>query len=187
MQLARAILFSLDEQRNVTTRPIKGTRPASADPRELLNSAKDHAELTMIVDLLRNDLGRVSKGMAACGSLSRASSRATPPSTTPPPPSPASCTPAKHSSTCSALSCPAVRSPGAPKVRAMQIIDELEPVRRGPYTGAIGYIHGESACFNIAIRTLLIEAGQNGQGRVDYSRGGIVADSHPPASTGITR
>jgi para-aminobenzoate synthetase component 1 len=73
---------------------------------------------------------------------------------------------------------------GAPKVRAMQIIDELEPVRRGPYTGAIGYIHGDTACFNIAIRTLLIESGTDdasrGRGHVDYSvGGGIVADSTP--------
>ena len=69
---------------------------------------------------------------------------------------------------------------GAPKVRAMQIIDELEPVRRGPYTGAIGYIHGHTACFNIAIRTMLAETDAHGQGRVDYGvGGGIVADSTP--------
>ncbi|HEY2157722.1 MAG TPA: chorismate-binding protein, partial [Isosphaeraceae bacterium] len=67
---------------------------------------------------------------------------------------------------------------GAPKIRAMEIIDELEPIRRGVYTGAIGYygLGGRSA-FNIAIRTLLIEGG-----RVHYQvGGGIVADSDPAA------
>jgi para-aminobenzoate synthetase component 1 len=70
---------------------------------------------------------------------------------------------------------------GAPKVRAMQIIDELEPVRRGPYCGAIGYVHGRQSAFNIAIRTMLIE--QRGEeGRVDFAvGGGIVADSEPEA------
>ena len=76
---------------------------------------------------------------------------------------------------------------GAPKIRAMQVIDELEPVRRGPYCGAIGYIgdHG-IACFNIAIRTALLQ-GRSVDGRcdeasgtLDYSAGaGIVADSQP--------
>jgi para-aminobenzoate synthetase component 1 len=67
---------------------------------------------------------------------------------------------------------------GAPKIRAMQIIDELEPVRRGPYTGAIGWIgRGGSARFNIAIRTAIIERDQ-----VSFQvGGGIVADSDPQA------
>jgi len=71
---------------------------------------------------------------------------------------------------------------GAPKVRAMQIIDELEPVRRGPYCGAIGYIHGRKAQFNVAIRTLQVEMYAQQRGRVDFSvGGGIVADSDPQA------
>jgi para-aminobenzoate synthetase component 1 len=177
------LFFSLDGQRNVTTRPIKGTRPASADPHELLNSAKDHAELTMIVDLLRNDLGRV----CAYGSVRV------------PEPRVIESHPTVHHTAATVTGklhpsktlidllravMPGGSITGAPKVRAMQIIDELEPVRRGPYTGAIGYIHGDTACFNIAIRTLLIESGTDdasrGRGHVDYSvGGGIVADSTP--------
>jgi para-aminobenzoate synthetase component 1 len=67
---------------------------------------------------------------------------------------------------------------GAPKIRAMEIIDELEPNGRGAYTGAIGYLgHGGRAFFNIAIRTLLVEGD-----RVSYQvGGGIVADSSPEA------
>ncbi len=70
---------------------------------------------------------------------------------------------------------------GAPKVRAMQIIDELEPVRRGPYCGSMGYLsanHG--SCLNIAIRTMLLEQISEQQCRIDYSvGGGIVSDSDP--------
>ena len=67
---------------------------------------------------------------------------------------------------------------GAPKIRAMQIIDELEPTRRNLYTGAIGYLsQGGSSAFNIAIRTMLVEGRQ-----VSYQvGGGIVADSDPQA------
>src|SRR4029077_3301282 len=67
---------------------------------------------------------------------------------------------------------------GAPKIRAMEIIDELEPTRRSLYTGAIGYFsRGGTSAFNIAIRTLLVEAG-----RVSFQvGGGIVADSDPEA------
>ncbi len=174
------LFFSLDEKRNVITRPIKGTRPARVDPRELMDSAKDHAELTMIVDLLRNDLGRV----CAYGSVKV------------PQPRVIESHPTVHHTAATVTGTlhpsktlidllravmPGGSITGAPKVRAMQIIDELEPVRRGPYTGAIGYIHRDTARFNIAIRTLLIETGQDGHGHVDYAvGGGIVADSTPP-------
>lgn len=173
------LFFSIDRHRNVITRPIKGTRPASVDPRELLQSAKDTAELTMIVDLLRNDLGRV----CAYGSVRV------------PEPRVIETHPTVHHTTATVTGTlhpskslidliralmPGGSITGAPKVRAMQIIDELEPVRRGPYTGAIGYVHGDTACFNIAIRTMLIETGEDSRGRVDYSvGGGIVADSTP--------
>ncbi len=173
------LFFSLDRNRQIITRPIKGTRPATADPSELLNSAKDAAELTMIVDLLRNDLGRV----CAYGSVRV------------PEPRVIETHPTIHHTTATVTGqlhesktltdliravMPGGSITGAPKVRAMQIIDELEPVTRGPYTGAIGYIHGETACFNIAIRTMLIEADGQGDGRVDYAvGGGVVADSTP--------
>lgn len=173
------LFFSLDKDRNVVTRPIKGTRPAWADPRDLLDSAKDTAELTMIVDLLRNDLGRV----CAYGSVRVPEPRAI------------ETHPTVHHTTATVTGrlhpsktlidliravMPGGSITGAPKVRAMQIIDELEPVRRGPYTGAIGYVHGDTACFNIAIRTMLVETDRAGCGRVDYAvGGGVVADSTP--------
>ncbi len=173
------LFFSLDGDRHVVTRPIKGTRRAAVDVRELLDSDKDAAELTMIVDLLRNDLGRV------CG---YGSVRVPEPRTL-------ESHPTVHHTTATVTGklhpskglidliravMPGGSITGAPKVRAMEIIDELEPVSRGPYTGAIGYIHGETASFNIAIRTMLVETGRDGCGRVDYAvGGGIVADSTP--------
>lgn len=162
--------------RNVVTRPIKGTRPATASPDELRDSAKDAAELHMIVDLLRNDLGRV----CAFGSIDVKEPRVI------------ETHPTVHHGVATVTgtlhdrygladllraTLPGGSITGAPKVRAMQIIDELEPVRRGPYCGAIGFIHGDRACFNIAIRTLLLEDNQ-----LDlHVGGGIVADSDPAA------
>ena len=173
------LFFRLDRDRRVVTRPIKGTRPACVDPDELLRSAKDAAELTMIVDLLRNDLGRVCDyGTVRVPEPRMIETHPTVHHTT------ATVTGKLHESRTlidliRALM-PGGSITGAPKVRAMQIIDELEPVRRGPYTGAIGYVLGDAACFNIAIRSLLIETDARGLGRVDYNvGGGIVADSDP--------
>ncbi len=173
------LFFSLDDQGRVITRPIKGTRPASVDPQVLLDSEKDTAELTMIVDLLRNDLGRVCD----YGSV-----RVTEPRVI-------ESHPTVHhtAATIAGILHPSMNLTdllravmpggsitGAPKVRAMQIIDELEPVRRGPYTGAIGYVHDGTACFNIAIRTMLVQQDATGHGQVDYNvGGGIVSDSVP--------
>lgn len=167
----------------VITRPIKGTRPASIPAAELRDSAKDAAELNMIIDLMRNDLGRVCD----YGSVRVAQPRTI------------ESHPTVHHGVATVTgrlhaekdlfdllraTLPGGSITGAPKVRAMQIIDELEPVCRGPYCGAIGMIHGQSMRLNIAIRTMLIE--QHGQvldhGRVDFSvGGGIVADSTPAA------
>jgi para-aminobenzoate synthetase component 1 len=169
----------------VTTRPIKGTAPASVDPATLRDSAKDTAELTMIVDLLRNDLGRVCD----VGSV-----RVDEPRTI-------ESHPTVHHGVATITgrlhhrmglidlfraTLPGGSITGAPKVRAMQIIEALEPVRRGPYCGAIGYIRGGAhrarACFNLAIRTVMLEQDQHGRGRADFSvGGGIVADSSPEA------
>jgi len=173
------LFFRLDRDGAVTTRPIKGTRPASADPEELLGSAKDAAELTMIVDLLRNDLGRVCDyGSVRVPEARVLETHPTVHHTT------ATVTgklhPSKTVSDLLKAVMPGGSITGAPKVRAMQIIDELEPVRRGPYTGAIGYIQGGTACFNIAIRSMLVESDEQGAGRVDFGvGGGIVADSTP--------
>ena len=164
--------------RDVMTRPIKGTRPASANPAELRGSLKDTAELNMIIDLMRNDLGRVCD----YGSV-----RVTGPRTI-------ESHPTVHHGVATIegrlheskdivdllrATIPGGSVTGAPKVRAMQIIDELEPVRRGPYCGCIGYLSRDSAQLSIAIRTMLIDTLAR---RVDFSvGGGVVADSQPAA------
>ena len=177
--------------RRVTTRPMKGTRPGGADPDELRGAEKDRAELNMIIDLMRNDLGRVCE----FGTIQVEEPREI----------------ERHGgerggvlqavATISGVlreSCgledlliaafPAGSVTGAPKIRAMQIIEELEPVERGPYCGAFGYISDcGNAAFNVAIRTALVsgklETGCEQQdlfadATLDYHIGaGIVADS----------
>lgn len=165
----------------IMTRPIKGTRPRGASPEEdarladeLRSSAKDNAELTMIVDLERNDLGRVCRyGTVRVDGPFKIESYAQ----------------VHHLVARISGRLRGDRGPidivramfpggsitGAPKVRAMEVIDELEPTRRGLYTGAIGYYSFGASAFNIAIRTMLIEGD-----RVSFQvGGGIVADSVP--------
>ena len=166
------------------TRPIKGTRPRGATPEadacraaELRASAKDMAEHLMIVDLERNDLGRV----AAPGTVHVPEFAAL-----------ESYRQVHHlTSTVTATrraevgleallraTFPGGSITGAPKVRSMEIIDELEPVTRGVYTGAIGYIsaHGRID-LNVAIRTITLAAGV-----AHFHVGGaIVHDSQPEA------
>lgn len=164
----------------VETRPIKGTRPRSIDPvqdaangAELLASAKDRAENLMIVDLLRNDLGR----SCAIGSVkvpelfslesypnvhhmvSSVTGRLAP---------------GKDALDLIAGSFPGGSITGAPKIRAMQIIDELEPSRRALYCGSLLYVdvRGEMDS-SIAIRSLLVKDGQV----CCWGGGAVVADS----------
>ncbi|HET9251633.1 MAG TPA: aminodeoxychorismate synthase component I [Candidatus Eisenbacteria bacterium] len=166
----------------IETWPIKGTRPRGATAEddahlvaELRASAKDRAENVMIVDLERNDLGRVCE----VGSVAV----------------PALCDVATHSNVhhlesrvegrlrADASPVDVIRAlfpggsiTGAPKIRAVEIIDELEPVRRGVYTGAIGYWDDSGDCdWNIAIRTISIVRGA----AYFHAGGGIVADSTP--------
>ncbi|CAI0737747.1 aminodeoxychorismate synthase component 1 [Serratia ficaria] len=172
------------EQQRIQTRPIKGTLPRLADAAQdaaqaerLAHSPKDRAENLMIVDLLRNDIGRVAlPGSVRVPQLFAvepfpavhhlvSTITATLPETTP--------------ATDLLRACfPGGSITGAPKVRAMAIIEELEPQRRNAYCGSIGYL---SACgtmdTNIAIRTLIAE-----NGRIHCSAGGgIVADSQEQA------
>jgi para-aminobenzoate synthetase component I len=165
----------------IETRPIKGTRPRGRDPRDdqlladaLMSSEKDRAENVMIVDLARNDLGRVARyGTVTVESLCELERH-----------------PGVHHlvSTVSAqlrsgtgpadvvrAAFPPGSVTGAPKVRAMEIIDELEPVRRGPYCGAIGWFQGADLDLSVAIRTF-VAAGE----RLHLHVGGAVtADSDP--------
>ena len=166
----------------VTVRPLAGTRPRGATPEAdrllaegLLADPKERAEHVMLIDLGRNDVGRVAAigtveltdvmsieryshvmhltsnvtGRLAAGTTAFDALRA--------------CLPAGTVS-------------GAPKIRAMEIIDELEPVRRGPYAGAVGYIDfGGAMDTCIALRTIVVAGGR----AYVQSGAGIVADSVP--------
>jgi para-aminobenzoate synthetase component 1 len=166
----------------LVTRPIKGTRPRGWTPEddarlaaELAASPKDRAELTMIVDLERNDLGRVCRyGTVRVSEPLTVETFAqvhhlvaTVEGRTRPGVGPVDVVRAVF---------PGGSITGAPKIRAMEVIDELEPTRRGLYTGAIGYFsRGGASAFNIAIRTMTVEGGF-----VRYQvGGGIVTDSDP--------
>lgn len=176
----------------VSTRPMKGTRPGSSDPRVLERSEKDRAELNMIIDLMRNDLGRVCRfgtirvdahrsierhGKDQSSSILQAtgvvSGRVR---------GSISLADVMHAAF------PGGSITGAPKLRAMQIIEELEVSPRGIYCGSIGYIDdaGRSQ-FNIAIRTAIVKGSLGNAARDDIDAGtisfrvgaGIVADSDP--------
>ena len=176
--------FVTVEGRDVVTRPVKGTRrrrsDATEDARiraELLASPKDRAENVMIVDLLRNDLGRVCEpGTVAAPEICALESFATVHhlvSTV------TGRLRAGHDAFDLLEACfPGGSITGAPKRRAMQIIDALEPHRREVYCGAIGYCSAAGRMdMNLPIRTTLVA---NGELRF-YAGGGIVADSSPEA------
>jgi para-aminobenzoate synthetase component 1 len=151
----------------VATDPIKGTRPRGrtreedrALAAELLCSAKDRAENVMIVDVLRNDLGRVCRpGTVRVPRLCRLERTAAVQhlvSTVT-----GSLAPGHDPFDLLAASFPGGSITGAPKIRAMMLLEELEPVRRGPYTGAIGWIGPDGAmATSIAIRTLVADGGR---------------------------
>ena len=191
LRLPHSAILSLSPERflslndkQIETRPIKGTRPRCADPiadrqqaDDLQNAEKDRAENLMIVDLLRNDIGRV----AVPGSVSVPELFVVEPF------------PAVHhlvstvraqlpddlQATDLLRACfPGGSITGAPKIRAMEIIDQLEPQRRNAWCGSIGYL---SLCgrmdTSITIRTLIAE----GQQLYCAAGGGIVADSEVQA------
>jgi para-aminobenzoate synthetase component 1 len=168
--------------KHIETRPIKGTRPRFADPSEdrrsayeLQTSAKEIAELVMITDLLRNDLGQVCEfGSVEVAEMLRLESLAQVHHLV----STVTGTLRQEIDAIAALAAcfPGGSITGAPKVRAMEIIRELEKQPRGIYCGALGWIGFDGDCsFNIAIRTLVRDGG-----RIFYQVGaGIVADSDP--------
>ena len=169
---------------HVVTRPIKGTRPRDGDPTrdaqlayELQTSAKELAELVMITDLLRNDLGKVCEyGSVQVPELAKLEKFAQ----------------VQHlvstvegrlrndvTHFAAFASCfPGGSITGAPKFRAMEIIDELEPISRGPYCGAIGYLgFNRESQLSIVIRTAICR-----DGLAHFNVGaGIVADSNAEA------
>jgi para-aminobenzoate synthetase component 1 len=172
------LFLHVDRDRHVITRPIKGTRPRSQGMEEQLrHSIKDTAELNMIIDMERNDLGRVCE----IGSV-----RVTEPRII-------EAHPTVYQGVATIegqlrndvtfvdllrATFPGGSITGAPKIRAMEIIEELEPVRRGPYCGAIGYLDSDGTMqFNIAIRTMIATKNQV---HIPVG-GGIVADSIPAA------
>jgi para-aminobenzoate synthetase component 1 len=170
------------EGRRVETSPIKGTRPRGADPvrdaelaAELLASEKDRAENVMIVDVLRNDLGRVcepgsvvTETLCALETFPQVHHLV----------STVSGTLRRGTDALDLLRAgfPGGSITGAPKIRAMEVIESLEPVRRHVYTGAIGYLDWSGdADWSIAIRTALLA-----KDALHFSAGGgIVADSDP--------
>ncbi|MBV4533813.1 aminodeoxychorismate synthase component I [Pseudomonas sp. SWRI107] len=167
-------------QGEVETRPIKGTRPRAQDPDEdarnaaqLLASPKDRSENLMIVDLLRNDIGRTCQigsvkvpelfSLESYPNVHHLVSSIT-----------GRLAPGKDALTLIGDSFPGGSITGAPKIRAMQIIDELEPTRRALYCGSLLYVdvRGEMDS-SIAIRSLLIK-----EGHVScWGGGAVVADS----------
>jgi para-aminobenzoate synthetase component 1 len=169
---------------HIRTRPIKGTRPRSADPTrdaqlayELQTSPKELAELVMITDLLRNDLGKVCEfGSVQTPELARLERFAQVQHLV----STVEGRLRKDMTHLAALAAcfPGGSITGAPKFRAMEIIDELEPLARGPYCGCHGYLgFNRESQLSITIRTAICQ-----DGLAHFSVGaGIVADSNPEA------
>ncbi|MEK7242301.1 MAG: aminodeoxychorismate synthase component I, partial [Planctomycetota bacterium] len=170
------------ESGRVQTCPIKGTRPRGTDPssdqrlmEELLHSTKDNAELTMIVDLERNDLGKVCN-YGSVKVLEKKRLEAHPTVFHLVATVGGDLYPKYDLVDLLKATFPGGSVTGAPKIRAMEIIDELEPTSRSVYTGAIGYIGLDGSMdLAIAIRTFLIK----GHSASFQAGGGIVADSRP--------
>ncbi|WP_300544341.1 aminodeoxychorismate synthase component I [Maricaulis sp.] len=174
--------------RRVEARPIKGTRRRAADPcedaalaAELAASAKDRAENLMIVDLMRNDLSRVcAPGSVVVPRLCEVETYANVHHLVSV--VEGALAPERDVYDLLAASFPPGSITGAPKVRAMEIISELEAEPRGPYCGALGWIDGDGAMdLNVMIRTAALRRTGTGWRASLRSGGGIVADSDPQA------
>jgi anthranilate synthase component 1 len=170
------------EGRQIALRPLAGTRKRGrtqeedlAMEKELLADEKEKAEHIMLVDLGRNDVGRVSEigsvevtelmGVERYSHVMHIVSNIQ-----------GSLAPGKNAFDVFRAAFPAGTVSGAPKIRAMQIIEELEPVRRGPYAGAVGYFgFSGNMDTSITIRSILIKDGK----AYVQAGAGIVADSEP--------
>ncbi|WP_374635910.1 aminodeoxychorismate synthase component I [Paracoccus sp. (in: a-proteobacteria)] len=175
------LFFRLDARGRIEARPMKGTAPRDPDPVRdaalaagLAASEKDRAENLMIVDLLRNDIGRIARigsvrvpelfAVESYATLHQMTSRVVG----------ELAQPADLGMMLRALF-PCGSITGAPKIRAMQIIREVEPFQRGVYCGSIGWMAPDgAACFSVAIRTLAVWP--DGEVRLNVG-GGIVQDS----------
>jgi len=176
------LFLGLEPDGRAFTRPIKGTRPRAGDPArdlELMRSLdadpKERAELAMVIDVERNDLGR----LAVPGSVRL----------TAPPAVETHASVHHRAATVEAKLLPGVTREalllallpsgsvtGAPKIRAMEVIADLEPVRRGLYTGAAGFVREDGGLeLGMAIRTVTLQGGRGAY----FAGGGIVADSDP--------
>lgn len=165
----------------IETRPMKGTRPRDADPvgdaelaEDLRTSPKDRAENLMIVDLLRNDISRVARvGSVKVPRLFAVESYATVHQMVSTVTGELTAPPSMASVMAALFPCGSIT--GAPKIRAMEIIAEVEPFARGVYCGAIGWMAPDGAAsFSVAIRTLSVAQG----GAVTLNvGGGVVQDS----------
>ena len=176
--------LSVTHNGTVATDPIKGTRPRGRDrdqdralARELLQSGKDRAENVMIVDVVRNDLGRVCiPGSVRVPRLCRLERTATVQhlvSTVT-----GRLAPGMDAFHLLAASFPGGSITGAPKIRAMELLEGMEPVRRGPYTGAAGWIGADGAMqTSILIRTFVAD----GARLTLHVGGGITWQSDPAA------
>jgi anthranilate synthase component 1 len=177
-------LVRSDGREQVETLPIAGTRPRGATPEEdaalaeeLLGDAKERAEHVMLVDLGRNDLGRVcrygSVKVTDLMRIERYSHVMHIVSTVQ-----GRLAPGRTPLDALASTLPMGTASGAPKIRAMEIIDELEPVRRGPYAGAFGYLAVSGAMdMALTLRTVVVTGG-----KLHLQAGcGVVADSDPAA------
>ena len=176
--------FLLRQENYLETRPIKGTRPRGRNPeedeaqrQELVASPKDDAELSMIVDLLRNDLGKVCrartvrvkehKRLEAYQNVYHLVSIVT-----------GELQPSTSHVDILRATFPGGSITGCPKIRSMEIIDELEPQVRHVYTGALGYLGlHRNMDLNVAIRTAIVA---NGWGHFSVG-GGVVYDSDEQA------
>jgi aminodeoxychorismate synthase component I len=178
------VFVDVDRHRRAETRPIKGTRPRGATPEddaraaaELLASSKDRAELVMIVDVLRNDLGRVARtgsvvvpellALRSYAAVHHLVARVT--------------ADLREDVTPGALLSaifPGGSITGAPKERAIEILAELEPCPRGLYTGSLIWLDDDgSMASSILIRSAIVSRGRVRIG----AGGGVVADSEPEA------
>lgn len=176
--------LAVEPDGRVESRPMKGTRPRAADPardaalaRELAASAKDRAENVMIVDLVRHDLGRVCEtGSVEVPALCALESYATVHQLV-------STVRGRLRPGLGALDAVRAAFPpgsmtGAPKIAAMRLLDRLEPVRRGPYAGALGWFDARGgADLSVLIRAAFVRAGR----AFVHTGGGVVADSRPDA------